>query len=214
VRRVAILLAVLAAVPVAAAGTNPRDERERPNPADTALATHATLQAGDLGPGWVHAPASTADDETMRCPGWNPDFSAFTITGKAVKAFANPGGASVVSGVEVYATRAQAAGDFRTGARPQLAACLRSSLQREFKRRSLAAAVLSARMTAAPRVGQHSAAYRAVVSIRANGTTARVFMDFLVLHRGRTLASLLFSGAFKPVPGQLGLARRVVARMR
>jgi hypothetical protein len=39
-------------------------------------------------------------------------------------------------------------------------------------------------------------------------------MDFLVLHRGRTLASLLFSGAYRPFPGQLGLARLVVARMR
>ena len=213
-RRLAALLVVLLSVPVAAAGTNPRDEQERLNTADTARAQRATLQAGDLGPGWVRAPVSSEDDETMRCPGWNPDFSSFTITGKAVSAFANAGGASVVSGVEVYANRSHALGDFRTGARPQLAACLRSSLGQQFRRSGVDAKVLSSRVVAAPRVGEHSAAYRAVVRVRANGMAIRVTMDFLVLHRGRTLASLLFSGAYRPFPAQRELARLVASRMR
>lgn len=213
-RRLTLLFVLLLAVPVAAAGTHPRDEQERLRPPDMALAKRIAVKHVDLGPGWARSPVSVEDDETMRCPGWNPDFSAFTITGKAVSAFANAGGGSVVSGVEVYVTKAQAVGDFRTGARPALAACLRTSLERQFKRTGVSADVVSSRMTSAPRLGEHSAAFRAVVRIRANGTTVPAYMDFLVLHRGRSLASLLFSGAFRPLPGQLELARRVVARMR
>lgn len=213
-RRAVALLALLLVVPAGAAGANPRDEQERLRPADMALARRIALKPGDLGVGWARTAASVEDDQTMRCPGWNPDFSAFTITGKAISAFVSQSGGSVLSGVEVYATKAHAVGDFRTGARPALAGCLRTSLERQFKQTGVRGDVVSSRMTRAPRLGEHSAAFRAVVRLRANGTTVPVYMDFLVLHRGRSLASLLLSGAFRPMPDQRSLARRVVARMR
>lgn len=217
VNRFALLLVVVAAslgVSAAAlASGDPRDEKERLTAADNALARRTVVTARDLGSSWRPAPTSSSD-ERIQCPGFNPDYSAFTITGKAQSAFVQGSGASVVSAVEVYATRAQAAGDFRVGAKPALARCYGRSLARELGRAGFTTNVVSARMVAAPRVGELRAAWRIVLTASVGVTRTWIHVDVVGAQRGRSIAALVFTGIGEPLAGQAALARRVAARMR
>ena len=207
------LVLALAATAVAAAATDPRDERERLRPADVALAKRTTLRATDLTPRWrrVASPKETP----LRCPGFNPDFSAFTVTGEATVTFEHAGGAQITSSADVFATPAQALGDFRTGAKPALARCLRYVLNREFAKTGVAAQIRSSRMVAPPpRIGARVAAYRLVAEVQARSNVVPIHLDLLALQRGRTIAVLTFIGAAAPVRGQAVLARVVARRMR
>lgn len=218
VRRSGLLLAaVLFTVGTvgALAATDPHDERERLRPADMALARKATLKATDLAAGWTRMPTSPDEDDDSKCPGFDPDFSAFTITGKAESMFGRRGVGVVLSAVEVYATRAQAIGDFRTGAKPGLAKCLRHGFETAFARSAGGRArTISSRMVRAPRVGERSAFYRLVGTLTAQGRTIRVHMDVLAFQRGRSITVLFSTGLGGPIYGQTAAARALAARMR
>ncbi len=155
------------------------------------------------------------DDDDMSCPGFDPDFSMFTITGKADAGFAHPSGASVISFSEVYASRAQAIGDFRKGAKPAIARCLRWAFEQETKTKpepGLTMRVLSSRMLSSPRLGERSASYRMVVSASASGRTFRMYVDMLVFQKGRAIGALMATTAFEPLAGRRTLAARMLAR--
>lgn len=213
---VASATAALTLVAATVAAPDPRAEKERLNPRDMTLARNELLTRSDLAPGWRRTPSSPDDDEPTRCPGWNPDFSAFTITGKAKADFEHSrAGASILSTVEVYATRRQAVGDFSTGAKPGLARCLRSLLDEAFSRqRGVEARVVSARMLGGPVIGERSATYRLVARVRAGGSPIPAYFDVHVFQRGRSIAVLFFTGVAVRVPDQLALARTVAARLR
>ena len=218
-RRIGILLSTLVAAVATATGaataaTDPRAERERLTPADMALAKRMTLTGSDLAAGWRRTATPKNEDATLSCPGFNPDFSRFTITGKADSTFRHPAGAQITSATEVFATPAQAVGDYRLGARPALAGCLRYLLNREFAKTGLMARIRSSRMVRAPSVGARAAAYRLVGEAHAGANTVSIHVDMLVLQRGRSIALLLFSNVRTPVPGQVALARVVARRMR
>jgi len=210
----ALVAAVFALGTAAAlAATDPHHEQERLRPADMTLARRTTLRAADLASGWKRMPVGSDDDS--KCPGFDPDFSAFTITGKASSLFARQGGGAVVSAVEVYKTRAQAIGDFRTGAKPALAKCLRHVFELGLARGTGGTArTISSRMVPAPRVGERSALYRLGGKLTIQGRTIRVYMDVLAFQRGRSITSLVSSGLGGPIRGQTAVARRIAARMR
>lgn len=214
--RLAAVLILLALVPAAAlAGTDPRAEQLRLNAADNALARRATVQAGDLSAAWRRVPAGANESEVPSCPGYAPDFSRFTITGKSRSAFQQPTGASIVSSVEVYRSRSDAVGDFRLGTQPAVAGCLKRLLDEEFADvGAVKAEVVSSRRVPAPRVGERAAAYRLVAEVGVSGTSLKVYIDVLVFQRGRSIAALFFTGAFEPLPGRAALARVVAARLR
>jgi hypothetical protein len=178
-----------------------------------ALARRTTIKAADLAFGWKRMPVGSDDDS--KCPGFDPDFSAFTITGKASSLFARQGGGAVLSAVEVYRTRAQAIGDFRTGAKPGVAKCLRRAFETEVARGAGGTArTISSRMVPAPRVGERSALYRLVGRLTIQGRTIRIYMNVLAFQRGRSITALLSSGFGGPIRGQTALARVIAARMR
>jgi hypothetical protein len=214
-RSAAALLVVLALVPVAIAGTDPRLEQERLTAADMALARAATLQRGDLAGGWRRMTATPQDGTVPSCPGYRPDFSKFTITGKSQSAFQHVGGATILSHVEVYRSRAQAVADFRLGTQPPVARCLGRLLEEGLGgAQGFTAKVVSSRQVTAPRLGERSAAYRVVAEVTASGTTVKLYLDMVVIQRGRSIGGLFFTGAFQPVEGQAALARAVAARLR
>jgi hypothetical protein len=211
-------LALVAAVfalggTAAIAATDPHKEQERLRPADMAHARRTTLKATDLASGWKRMPVGSDDDDS-KCPGFDPDFSAFTITGKAQSMFTSQGGV-VLSAVEVYATRGQAIGDFRTGAKPALAKCIRHAFETDFARGAGGTArTISSRMVTAPRVGERSALYRLVGTLTVEGRTIRVYMDVLGVQRGRSITALFSTGFGGPIRGQTAVARLIAARMR
>jgi hypothetical protein len=89
-------LAAAAAAAVAGPLGDPHREQERLTAADMALAKRIALRATDLPTGWRRTPVPPDNDE-FKCPGFDPDLSRFTITGKAQSAFTHPGGAQVLS---------------------------------------------------------------------------------------------------------------------
>jgi hypothetical protein len=215
-RRLAVAVLALALAggfAAIAAAKDPRREQERLTPADMALANRVSVRPTDLSRGWVQR-AVPPESGSMRCPGFNPDFSRFTITGKSRTAFAGSGGSSVVSLVEVYASRAQAVGDFRLGAQPALARCLRSTFEDAVPAgTSVSLRVRSSRMQMLS-VGENGAVFRLVASVSSGNVSLPLYLDALVFQRGRTITALLFTSAIDRVPGQLALARAIARRMR
>src|SRR2546430_7812238 len=120
--RLSIALALLLLTAAAAqAAADPHAERVRLTPADTALARRTVLQRGDVVADWKAMSIPRIPGGRLPCPDFNPDFSAFTVTGKAATAFSHPTGGSIISTIEVYASRADAVGDFQVGAQPGVA---------------------------------------------------------------------------------------------
>jgi hypothetical protein len=209
-----VALALLAAAVAAAA--DPRLEKKALRRADMALAKRANLALADLAGGWGRYPASQSpSSEAPSCPGYNPNLSRFTITGEAETSFQHPEGFFIVSSVQVFPSRAQAAADFRAGATPPLAGCLRHVFEGDFARGAGGSArTRSSRMVASPRVGERAAWYRLVGRLTVNGNTVPVNMDLLAVQRRRSQAALLFIGLRGAVPDQVAIARLLASRMR
>jgi hypothetical protein len=223
VKRLGVLLVIALTLVYAAAAlaANPRAEKERLTAADNALAKRAVVVSGWLAPGWTRTTPSPDSDEDFSCPGYNPDFSAFTITGKAKSAFKHPSGAELDSEVAVFRTRAQAVADFRLTMTPGLARCMRTALLEEIRKSGDAAGVdvsITSRMTTPPRMGERSSGFSLVIRMKpVNGPAGRsvtLYMDALVVQRGRSIGFLLFSGLSNRVTDQVPLARAMAARMR
>ncbi len=196
---------------------DPRKEQERLTPADMALAKSMLLRRGDLGTGWKRGRVTPDDDESFSCPGFNPDFSAFTITGKGEAIFDHASGASVATFSEVYESKRQAIGDFRTGAKPAFARCLRKLLEEEAKKSSdkqTTLRVASARMVAAPRLGERSVAYRVVLNVSARGQVVPIYLDLLAFQKARSIGLVMTINPFRPIAGRRALAAIMVARTR
>ena len=204
----------LVLVSAAAAASNPHAERVRLTSAGQKLAHRALLRSSDL-PDWTRV-AAPPDDSSPTCPGFDPDVSAFTVTGKAAAVFVHSALAQIGSTADAFASRAQAAGDFRAGAKPALARCLRYLMQKSFRAAGsgIEATVVSARMVRAPRLGERSAAFRLVSRIRVNRLSLRAYTDLLVIQKGRTIAALIFTGIDTPVPSRTAYGRIVASRMR
>ncbi len=213
---VAVVLCALALLLAAAAsGRDPRLEKLQLRAADVALAKRSTLRQQDAGASWRPIRIPTSSGERLVCPGFNPDFSRFTISGKASSGFTRTGGASILSSVEVYESRADAIGDFRVGAKPIVANCLKRSLERQLKSSALVeVSVPFARVVAAPPVGDRRIASRIVARLEAASTQLDVYLDVIVVQRGRSIAALFFTGLKQSLPGQAQIASSVAARMR
>jgi hypothetical protein len=221
-RRAPLLLPlVLAALALPASATtaqpqrHPRLEKLALRPADTARARRALVRRSDLGAGWTRLPTNSSESAPPTCPGYKPDFSAFTITGRAESGFQQRA-RSILTHVEVYASRADARGDYGLSTEPPAARCLGLTLRRQLAAASVGftATVASARRVAAPALGERSAAYRIVVVLSSGAARVRIYIDVLVFLQGRAIGGLFFTSAPQPLPGRTSLARRVVARLR
>lgn len=211
-----LTLALLVLPAVASAAGSPRDERERLNPADMTLAKRAVVHKTDLVPGWRRVPSTPDKPGDDRCSGYDPDFSAFTITGKADSTFAHGAGAHVMASVGVFPNATQAAGDFKAGAKPGLLRCLRSSLLQGFREAHVTARIVSSRMASTPRIGAQSVSYRVVARISPGSGRPRfnAYADVLVFRQGRSIGAIVFVSAFAPINNEALLARSVARRMR
>ena len=214
-RRVAaVIVAVLALASTAgAAERNPRLEQVRLNAADNALARSIAITQREAGAGFRKT-AIPSGDQQLSCPGFNPNVSRFTITGKSTTAYVHASGASIVSAVEVFESRADASGDFRAAATPAVARCLRLQLQRDLGATGLTASIRSASVVPAPRVAERRIAYRIVARLTAGTTAVTITSDVVVLQRGRSIAALFFTAVEKPFPRRDKLSAAVAARMR
>jgi hypothetical protein len=208
---VVLMLAVTASV----AAANPRLEKKRLTAADMALAKRANLKLSDLSSGWQRVDTKSSTAGSSSCPGYNPDLSRFTITGENQVGFQHPKGFVIVGGTQVFPSRAESAANFRAGAKPALARCLRSAFEGDFaKGAGGTATTTSSRMVRAPRIGERAAWYKLVGRLRAQGNVAPVHMDVLAVQKGRMQAMLMFVGVGGPISDQVELGRILAGRMR
>jgi hypothetical protein len=218
VRTIAATLTLLAVVTTTAAvAANPRSERVRLRPADVALAKRAVLRQADVGPDWVRVATTRKTDSQFACSSFRPDFSSFTVTGQASASFrSSPPGAQMDSTVAIFQTRAQAAGDFRRGAKPQLAACLADQVRRAFRSypKGVRGRLLSSKMVKAPAVGELSAAYAIAAELTGNGNSVPVFVDVIAMQQGRSIAAMVFTGVGSRLPSKQYYAASVSERLR
>jgi hypothetical protein len=215
-RIAASALAVAAVFAGAAAGAwDPRSEKIRPRPADVALAKQAVLSQDDVGPDWVQLPTRKRDGSQFTCASFRPDYSRFTVTGQAHASF-RQSGAQIDSSVAIFKTRVQAVGDFRLGAKPQLARCLASQLRQTFRTypEGVRGTVLSSKMVRAPKLGEQAAGYAIEARLSGNGTTVPVFVDVFAVQRGRSIAALVFTALRSRLPSQRYFASAVTDRLR
>lgn len=211
----AVLFVLSLLVATAASGRDPRLEKVQLRTADVALAKRITLKQGEVGTSWRPTQIPDSSGKRLVCPGFNPDLSRFTITGKASSGFTRTNGAAIISSVEVYGSRADAVGDFQTGAKPIVASCLKRSLERDLNAGGLVqVSVPFARVVAAPRVGDRRIAYRIVARLEAASTQVDVYLDVVVVQRGRSIVAFFFTGPTQPLPGQARIVSAVAARMR
>lgn len=216
-----ILAAVLALVVVSAAAagvTDPRSEKVRLRPADVALAKTAVLKQSDVGPDWQRVKAQKDDDSQFACPGFEPDFSRFTVTGQAYASFreSSTPGAQIDSTVAVFKTRPQAVGDFRLGAKPQFARCLAVQLRKAFRNYpdGVRGTVISSSMVTAPKLGERAAAYAIRARLSGPGGSFPVWVDVVALQRGRSIAALVFTALGSRLPSRQYFAGAVANRLR
>jgi hypothetical protein len=211
----AVVLVLSLLVATAASGRDPRLERVQLRAADVALAKRITLRQRDVGATWRPTRIPDSGGQRLTCAGFNPDLSRFTISGKANSGFTQPTGASIISTVEVYKSRADAIGDFQTGAKPIVANCLKRSLEKELNAGGLVEATIPfARVVAAPQVGDRRIAYRIVARLEAASTQLDIYLDVVVVQRGRSIAAFFFTGPRQSLPGQVRIVSSAVARMR
>jgi hypothetical protein len=204
-----VLVFGLALAATAAAGR--RDERERLTKADTALARHALVRQSDLVPGWtaLNMPLSHGP----RCRGYNPDFSRFTITGKAGSGFTHGAGSAIASAVEVYASAAQATGDYAVGTQPAFLPCFSSKLARQFAKSGVAVSVASQRASRLTGIGARALSWHIVFRLTVAGRSVRYYVDLYGFQVNRALGSVSFQSLGKPIPRQVALARLMAARL-
>jgi hypothetical protein len=214
VKRLLVPFVLLVLVAPAAAG-GPRDEKQRLTKTDMAKARHALLRGADLPAGWRRGPTPSSGSGNERCAGYNPDFSPFTITGKAGSSFANTfAGAQVTSQVQVFPTTAQARGDFLRGAKPGFLKCLARDLRRTLRAQGLTGAGVTMHpMTPVAGVGERAMQFRVSVRVAVAGRSLDFVTDFVLLQSGRGIAFVGVAALGKPPLDEVSLARRVAARL-
>jgi hypothetical protein len=213
VGRLLACLALALVVAAPAAARNPRLEHLALRPADMASARNAVLRAADLGSGWTGTVENARDDSAPDCA--FQDYSKFTITGQAQTRFSQQG-ASVVSRVEVYKSRADALGDFGVDTQPRTALCEGRAIRDGFAKQAakgMTVTLTSAKRLAAPQVGERSVAFRIVLTITQQARSLKLYIDLIGFVRDRAAASVVVVAPAKPAKGAVSLARVMDARL-
>ena len=69
-------------------------------------------------------------------------------------------------------------------------------------------------MVRAPPAGDGSAAYRLVASLSTGGLPLELYLDVVVVRRGRTIVALMLTSLHRSLARRDQLARAIAARMR
>jgi hypothetical protein len=215
VQRVTPFILALFVFPVVAlaAAAGPHDETKRLNPADVTRAKRAAVRKADLLAGWRLMRSGPVEEDDTPC-GFDPDLSAFVITGEHERDFEHgTTAAQITSVVDVFRNVGDSVNDFRAQAKPGLLSCFKSQMRRALREAKLPGKITTARMSTSPRIGAQSVSSRIVATVTSK-PSFRIYMDFLAFRQGRYQGVLFFTAPFTPVQGQRALARSVARRMR
>ena len=212
--RLLVALGLLAALTGAALGATARDPKQAIKPAAQARAKRIAVHLKDLpGFGWKASPAQT-DRSKPRCAYYNPDQSRLTENGDYTSPdFTRPDGLYISSSADVFVSARQAQQSFALVARPELARCLGESVVRSGTPGHIT--LRSVGSLAFPKLGDRSAAYRIVFSIKNGNQQVPATIDLVAINEGAVDVAVFFSAAGRPVPAtfERSIVKAVAARM-
>lgn len=185
----------------------------RPVAADQAAARRIVLQAADLGAGWSgHSKKPDLSSNTLTCSSFHPKPPRIVATGAAETEWTK-GPIDIDDQAEIVQKASMVAADWHSVIRPGVVACIREQFQKGLGSGSK---LLSARQVRYPKLGTFTTDFRVTFSLSRNGTTARAFVDVLLVGKGRTeltLATTAPGGSEAAVQAaEVRLARLMVAR--
>jgi hypothetical protein len=190
--------------------------RYRHTSAGTALARQVLLRRGDLGSGWaVQAPAPKKVP-TLTCGSFNPSLPAITQQGAGATATfqQSSNGPFVGQNAYAYASASERQQFWHGVVRPQLVRCVAESLTRGAGQ-GVSFKVTGKQPLALPQLRVPARGYRVSGQANAPDQSVDVYLDMLVLGRGKLITELSFSSFYQPAPRQLELrlARRIAGRL-
>lgn len=189
----AALVALVAAVPVAAAG----GPRPRHTAAGTARATGALLRPAALGGGW----RSTGQRATpLACKRvLTPQESDLVETGRATGPLLSHGaGAALAQSARVYRSAADANAAWSRTLTDKLVICLEQKLEASSSMMSPVSVANWYRL-APPRLLDHVAGIRVVGRAKVGKRSAAVYLDLFLLGHAKTMTTLVLSSLGTPV---------------
>jgi hypothetical protein len=185
--------------------------------AGQAAARAAVLTKADFGTatGWTGGHQKPDLSSTPPCANWDPKQSDLVVIGASRTVYKHPG-IEFDSETRVLQTPQMVALDWqRTVLAPQLLPCLRSAVG---KSAGASTRVLSVTRIAFPKLSTRTGGIRIVVEVKSGGSTARVFVDTLLVGRGgyelslTTTAPLAAQASVKAA--EVRLMRTLVSRAR
>lgn len=211
-----VSVVVVLALAAVAAARDPRLEKLALRASDTRDATGAVVRLADLGAGWRKVAFPSRETPPPACVGYRPDFSRFTVTGRARSGFASPVTKdSLLSAVDMFASDADARGDFALTTAAS-ARCIGADLQRQAAAGNPPGAtfkLLSARRVNTPNLAERAATYHIVSQLTRGTQRVRAHIDAIIFQRGRSIGGVFFIGANRSVPHQQPIAARVASRL-
>lgn len=182
--------------------------------ADQTAAKAVVLKAADLGAGWKGGLSKPTVDGPPACAGWNPRQADLVITGAAESQFTAQG-LMVFSGAQLYKTTRMIALDWqRTVVDPRMPKCLAQDFAADAGQR---VRVVSMKRMPFAKIAPYAARFRLLLEY-TEGETVRVFIDFVLVGRGRTAISLGFMAPYaaraEVEAAELRLARLMLARIK
>jgi hypothetical protein len=203
-RLVALGIAVALLAPVLAfpSGGDPVQHIVR---VDQTLASSMLLRKDDLGRAYAAVPAAGSTD--LYCAAL--DESDLTLTGRAESPGFSAAKEAVASTARLYASRTDAIASWRRAMSVPGRSCLKRGVTRELD--AAGGELLAFRQIAFPRLAERSIVFRAVGIQKG----VRLYVDLIVLQRGRARAVIVYlSGLEPPSRGkELRLARLTARRM-
>jgi hypothetical protein len=183
--------------------------------AGQALAQAALLERSDLGSGWVAAPPPKTIP-SLTCPRFDPRVSGAVQLGAAASSTfqSSSDGPFVSQSAYAYATASEQAAVWRAVVRRNLLRCVAASLS-QGSAQGVEFAVTSQRLLALAKLPVPAAGYRVGGTASTAGQTIGVFLDVLVLGRGRVVTEISISSFGAPASPQLEqrVARLVSQRL-
>jgi hypothetical protein len=207
-----LLLSAALALAASAAGAAARSTLTA---ADTALARSALLVGADVGPGWSSQPAP-AKVPPLTCTAFTPSLNGVVETGAAAsRTFAQSSSGPFASSVAyVYKTAGQAAEVWHRAVTHRLLTCVADSLVGG-SGHGVKFTVDRKHTMSLPPIAAGVRGYRVIGTASSSNQQVGVYLDVIVLERGRMLAALSYSTFLVPAERslELRLARKVARRL-
>lgn len=214
--RITVAAGVALLVVGAASAANPHAPKQVILPAVQAKTKAINVKLSDLpAAAWKVNPPQK-DEGTPRCSYYNPDQSDLTENGNANSPqFTLASSSFVSSSTSIFKTAAQGRTAYKRVVQPKLPACL-AELFRNGSGQPKSVTIVSAKERAFPKLAERSNAYRIAADFKSGSTKIHVYLDVVVMNRGKVDAVLFFAGigqAFKDSFEQ-STAAKVAARTK